>query len=101
MLKKTQTILLFMLVLCGVVLMGGIPTVKAQTISISDVVFDGQVFVTLGADGSVIEACVEDPEIEDPPCEPLLVATFAAITNGAPETHRVRAISVHTVRFPI
>ena len=85
MLKKTQTILLFVLILCGVVLMGGIPTVKAQFLTVTEIGFDDQIFVTLGPDGNVIEACVIlDPAFPDD-CQPLLVATRGWITDEAPD----------------
>ena len=60
MLKKTQTILLFVLVLSGVVLVGGLPAVKAQTVTPSETCFDGVMCFTFAPDGTVISGCVID-----------------------------------------
>jgi len=85
MMKRTQLILLFMLVLSGAVLLGTIPAGAQGTTNITGVRVDDGAIVTDLSGQTPINPCYNPtPSVTGSPCYPMVEATDLWICNGDP-----------------
>ena len=85
MMKRTQLILLFMLVLSGAVLLGTIPAGAQGTTNITGVrVDDGAVVTDLSGQMPINPCYNPTPTVIGSPCYPMVEATDLWICNGDP-----------------
>jgi len=86
MIKRTQLILLPMLVLSVVVMLGSIPAVAQDTTNITGIRVDGGMIVTSVSGQTPIDPCYNPtPEDLSSSCEPMYVATVLKICSENPE----------------
>jgi hypothetical protein len=85
MIKRTQLVLLFMLVLSGVVLLGSNPALAEDTTNITGISVDGGKVVTSVSGQIPIDPCY-NPTPEDPTnCQPMYVATVLEFCSENPD----------------
>jgi len=95
MMKRTQLILLFMLVLSGAVLLGTIPAGAQGTTNITGVRVDDGAIVTDLSGQTPINPCYNPtPSVTGSPCYPMVEATDLWICNGDPMPEGALPISL-------
>ncbi len=89
MMKRTQLILLFMLVLSGAVLLGTTPAGAQGTTNITGVRVDNGAVVTDLSGQMPINPCYNPtPTVAGSPCYPMIEATDLWICNGEPAPNK-------------
>ena len=85
MMKRTELILLFMLVLSGAVLLSTIPAGAQSTTNITGVSVDDGALVTDLSGQTPVNPCYNPtPTVTGSPCYPMIEATDLWICNGPP-----------------